>query len=82
MLAPMWSMYEKPQPAGGWSGRPELKVSPETACTIGPQVLNAEFGPVAPKPEFDTYTMSGLIARSVLVGEPHAAPARRRRSSR
>ena len=53
-LAPMWSMYEKPQPAGGRSGRPLLKVSPDTACTIGPHVLKPVYGPLAPNPEFDT----------------------------
>ena len=47
-------MYEKPQPAGCWSGRPEVNVSPEIACTIGPQVLKRRYGPVAPKPEFET----------------------------
>ena len=50
----MWSMYEKPQPAGGRSGSPLLNVSPLTACTIGPQVLYDVYGPVAPKPQFDT----------------------------
>ncbi len=54
VLAPMWSMYEKPHPAGGSPARPELNVSPETACTMGPHVLNATFGPQAPNPQFDT----------------------------
>ena len=54
MSAPMWSMYEKPHPAGGSSGSPELNVRPATACTIGPHVLNDVFGPHAPNPQFDT----------------------------
>ena len=53
-LAPMWSMYENPHPAGGWSAKPEAKVSPQQAWTIGPNVLKVEYGPVLPKPLLDT----------------------------
>ena len=47
------------------SGTPEEKVSPQQACTMGPNVLKPTYGPVAPKPEFETYTMSGLISRNM-----------------
>ena len=70
--APMWSMYEKPQPAGGWSGRPELKVSPETACTIGPQVLNARVRAGGAEAGVRHVDDVGLDRPQLLVGEAHA----------
>ena len=36
------------------SGKPDVKVSPLTACTIGPHVWKDAYGPTWPKPQFET----------------------------